>query len=73
MAAFFFADLAYGGGPLLGAIEPAHALTALWGILMMNVGLMGIVYRVEKRYLLIEPDSLVMILGYLLGLWLLFR
>ncbi|MBI4002788.1 MAG: sodium:calcium antiporter [Nitrospira defluvii] len=72
MAAFFFADLAYGGGPLLSAIEPAHALTALWGILMMNVGLMGIVYRVEKRYVLIEPDSLVMILGYVLGLWLLF-
>ncbi len=73
MAAFFFADLAYGGGPLLSAIESTHALTALWGIVMMNVGLMGIVYRVEKRYLLIEPDSLVMILGYLLGLWLLFR
>ena len=40
---------------------------------MMNIGLMWIVYRVEKRYWLIEPDSLVMILGYLLGLWLLFR
>lgn len=73
MAALFFADLAYGAGPLLGTIESTHALTALWGILMMNVGLMGIVYRVEKRYWLIEPDSLVMILGYLLGLWLLFR
>ncbi|MBK9995717.1 MAG: hypothetical protein IPO99_00965 [Nitrospira sp.] len=73
MAAFLFTDLAYAGGPLLGAIDSTHALTALWGILMMNVGLMGIVYRVEKRYWLIEPDSLVMILGYLLGLWLLFR
>ncbi|MBL8070813.1 MAG: sodium:calcium antiporter [Nitrospira sp.] len=73
MAAFLFADLAYAGGPLLGAIDSTHALTALWGIVMMNVGLMGIVYRVEKRYWLIEPDSLVMILGYLLGLWLLFR
>ena len=40
---------------------------------MMNVGLMGIMYRVEKRYLLIEPDSLVMIVAYLGGLWLLFR
>lgn len=73
MAAFFFADLAYGGGPLLSAIGSDHALTALWGILMMNIGLMGIMYRVEKRYLLIEPDSLVMILGYAVGLWLLFR
>jgi cation:H+ antiporter len=45
----------------------------LWGILMMSVALMGIIYRVEKRYLLIEPDSFVMILGYCLGLWLLFQ
>ncbi len=49
MAALLFADPAYGARPLLGMIEATHALTALWGILMMNVGLMGIVYRVEKR------------------------
>lgn len=72
MAAFLFADLAYHEGPLFGAIASTHALTALWGIVLMNIGLMGIVYRVEKRYWLIEPDSLVMILGYLLGLLLLF-
>ncbi|MEW6245085.1 MAG: sodium:calcium antiporter [Nitrospirota bacterium] len=73
MAAFFFADAAFREGPLLSAVDPAHALTALWSILLMNVGLMGIMYRVEKRYLLIEPDSMVMIVGYFLGLWLLFR
>lgn len=73
MAAFAFADMAYREGPLLSTISSAHALTALWSILLMNVGLMGIIYRVEKRYLLIEPDSMVMILGYVLGLWLLFQ
>lgn len=73
MAAFAFADAAYQEGPLLSAVTSAHALTALWSILLMNVGLMGIIYRVEKRYALIEPDSFVMILGYFLGLWLLFR
>lgn len=73
MAAFVFADLAYREGALLNAVSSAHALTALWSILLMNVGLMGIIYRVEKRYLLIEPDSFVMILGYFFGLWLLFR
>jgi cation:H+ antiporter len=73
MAAFAFADLAYREGPLLSAVSPAHVLTALWSILLMNLGLMGIIYRVEKRYFLIEPDSFVMIFGYFLGLWLLFR
>ena len=73
MAAFFFADLAYRGGALLSTVSSAHALTALWSILMMNVGLMGIIYRAEKRFMLIEPDSLLMIVSYVLGLWLLFR
>jgi cation:H+ antiporter len=73
MAAFFFVDLAYREGSLLSSISSAHALTALWSILMMNIGLMGIIYRAEKRFMLIEPDSLLMIVAYLLGLWLLFQ
>jgi cation:H+ antiporter len=73
MAAFAFVDLAYREGPILSMISSSHALTALWGILLMNVGLMGIIYRVEKRYLFIEPDSFIMILGYVIGLWVLFR
>lgn len=73
MAALFFADVAYRDGSLFNAVSDSHSLTALWSILLMNVGLMGIIYRVEKRYLLIEPDSFVIILGYLLGLWVLFQ
>lgn len=73
MGAFLFADLAYREGGLLSNVSSTHALTALWSILMMNIGLMGIIYRAEKRFMLIEPDSLLMIVSYVLGLWLLFR
>jgi len=73
MAALFFVDVAYRQGPLLSAVNPAHVMTACWGILLMNVGLMGIIYRAEKRYFLIEPDSLMIIVGYVIGMWLLFR
>jgi len=73
MAALFLADVAYRGGALLSAVSSTHALTALWSILMMNIGLMGIIYRAEKRFMLIEPDSLLMIVAYVLGLWMLFR
>ncbi|MGQ0695595.1 MAG: sodium:calcium antiporter [Nitrospiraceae bacterium] len=73
MAAFFFVDVAYRSGPLFNVVSDTHALTALWSILLMSVALMGIIYRVEKRYMLIEPDSLAIILGYCLGLWLLFQ
>ena len=73
MAAFFFVDTAYRSGPLLNVVLDTHAMTALWSILLMSTALMGIIYRVEKRYMLIEPDSFVIILGYCLGLWLLFQ
>jgi cation:H+ antiporter len=73
MAAFLFADLAYRGGGLLSTVSSTHALTALWTIFMMNIGLMGIIYRAERRFMLIEPDSLLMIVAYVLGLWLLFN
>jgi cation:H+ antiporter len=73
MAAFFFADLAYRQGSLLSTVSTTHALTGLWVIIMMNIGVMGIIYRAEKRFMLIEPDSLLMLVAYVLGLWLLFR
>jgi len=73
MAILLLADMAYGKGPLLAAVESTHAVTAFVSMLLMSVGVMGIIYRAEKRFVLIEPDSLLMILGYGLGMWLLFR
>ncbi|MEO5864708.1 MAG: sodium:calcium antiporter [Nitrospiraceae bacterium] len=73
MAAFFFVDTAYLREPLFNAVSDTHAMTALLSILLMSTALMGIMYRVERRFLLIEPDSLAIILGYCLGLWLLFQ
>ncbi len=73
MAVLLVADAAYRKGPLLASIEATHAVTALVSILLMSVGLMGIIYRAEKRFPLIEPDSVLMIVGYLLGMGLLFR
>ena len=39
----------------------------------MHVGLMDIIYRAEKRFLLIEPDGFLMIVGDGLGVWVLFQ
>lgn len=71
MAALFVTDVAYRQGPLLSSVSPTHAMTGLWSIVLMNIGLMGIIYRAEKRFMLIEPDSALMIVGYVVGLWLL--
>ena len=43
MAPFLFADLAYRDGGFLDSVNSAQAFTALWSILMMNIGLMGII------------------------------
>jgi cation:H+ antiporter len=73
MAAFFFVDLAFLQGSVFEAVSDVHAMTGLWSILLMGIALMGIVYRAETRYFLIEPDSFLIIVAYCLGLWLLFR
>lgn len=73
IAVLFLTDVAYGKGPLLAAVASTHVVTAFVSMLLMSVGVMGIIYRAEKRFVLIEPDSVLMIVGYALGMWLLFR
>ena len=73
MVALFLTDVAYREGPLLSLVSHTHAIAEFWSIILMGIGLMGIIYRAEKRFLLIEPDSFLMIVGYLIGMWLLFR
>ncbi|HEV8329550.1 MAG TPA: hypothetical protein VGQ08_18925 [Nitrospiraceae bacterium] len=48
-------------------------MTALCSILGMSAATRGNIYRIEKRCLLLEPDSLAITLGYCLGLWLLYQ
>ncbi|MCS6927674.1 MAG: hypothetical protein NZ578_17425, partial [Candidatus Binatia bacterium] len=69
----FFTDIAYRAGPVLSQVSHTHVATAFLGILLINIGLAGIVYRAEKRFFLIEPDSFLMVLGYGLGMWVVFR
>lgn len=73
MAALVFADAAYRQGPLLSAVSEAHAVTAFVSVLLVSLGMMGIIYRAEKRFWLIEPDGLLMIIGYIVGMWVIFH
>lgn len=72
MAILFIVDSVYWKGPLLSTVDHTHAVTAFVSILLMTVGVMGIMYRAEKRFFFIEPDSALMIVGYLLGMGLIF-
>jgi cation:H+ antiporter len=49
-------------GPILAAVSPVHAVTACATILVTAVAVMGQLYQVEKRVLLLEPDAVLVIL-----------
>ncbi|NOT56324.1 MAG: sodium:calcium antiporter [Deltaproteobacteria bacterium] len=73
MALLFLLDVVHHPDPLLSVVSVTHTVAALLGIVLMSIGLMGIIYRAERRFLLIEPDSALMILSYAAGMWALFR
>ena len=71
MAIFFLMDVA-SPTPIFAALDPTHAVTALFAVVLMALGAAAIVYRAERRYWMIEPDSLLMVAVYVVALWLVF-
>lgn len=68
----FLADVAYRRGSLLSAVSSAHIVTGLFLLLLMAIALMGIVFRARKRYFLLIPDSVLIAITYLTGMYILF-
>jgi len=54
-------DLFYNGS-LFASVSPVHAVTATMVLLVTGVAMLGLLYRVEKKFWLIEPDSALLIL-----------
>lgn len=73
MALLVALDLAHPGGPLLAEVARAHALSGLFAVVLMSLGLAAIVYRAKRRFRMLEPSSALMVLGYALALWALYR
>jgi cation:H+ antiporter len=64
-------DLAYRPGPLLASVAGTHGLSALFAILALALGILGILARAARRTLAVRLES-VAILGAYAGLaWLL--
>lgn len=68
MTVFVLLDLLHAGGPVLGAVSPVHAVTALVAVLLMGIAVATLVYRAKGTRALVEPGSLLIVLGYLGGL-----
>ncbi len=72
MFAVGLVDVFYTHGRFLGVIDPAFALAGLLGLLLTNLALVGNLARLERRFLFVEIDALLLIVVYFAGLWLLY-
>jgi cation:H+ antiporter len=63
-------DVADGPGPLLASIEPSVLLAALFALLMMAQALLEILNRAERRVWYLQPGTLLLIVTYAVGLYL---
>ncbi len=72
MFAIGLVDLFYIRGRFLDTIDPAFALAGLLGLLLTNLALVGNLARLERRFLFVEIDALLLIVLYLAGMWLLY-
>jgi cation:H+ antiporter len=61
-------DVAQPGTSIFAAVGPGHVVSALFAVALMGLGVAAIVYRAERRFWLVEPDSAAMLLLYVLGL-----
>lgn len=67
MAVFVVLDPLHAGGRVLGAVSPGHAVTALVAVALMGIAVATLVYRAKGTRALVEPGSLLIVLGYLGG------
>jgi cation:H+ antiporter len=72
MAILLPLDLAQPGS-LFAVVDPSHALTGLFAVVLMSLGVAAIVYRAKRKFAMVEPDSLLILAAYLVALWLLYR
>jgi len=72
MFAIGFTDIFYTEGRFLEVIDPSFLLIGIVGLLLTCMGLIGNLIKLEKRFLFVEIDALLIILFYFASLWLLY-
>ncbi|MTI61537.1 MAG: sodium:calcium antiporter [Firmicutes bacterium] len=73
MIIVFFADLFYTKAPVLSAVSVLHIITALIGLIMSTIALIGLFYRSKRTVFSIGWDTLFISIVYFLSVYLLFH
>jgi cation:H+ antiporter len=68
MTILVFLDVVYVEGPLLESINVSNAVAGVVAMLLMTVGLMEMILRTERRRLPFDPAAAMILVGYVLGL-----
>ena len=66
MTILFAADLAYGPGPILAAVDPAQVVAGVGAILLMAIALAAVVHGTRTRIRRLEPDAVALLATYAL-------
>lgn len=66
-------DLFLTSGRFIGVIDPSFLVIGMLGLIMTALALIGNIARLEKRFLFIEIDALLIIVVHFAGLWLLYN
>lgn len=73
MIVVFFADLFYKPDFILASVNMDHVITAMIGLIMSSIALIGLFYRSKRTVFSIGWDSLFISITYFLGVYLLFQ
>ncbi len=72
MFALGLLDFFYTDGRLLNVIDPVLTLAGLMALILTTIGLIGNIAPEERRLFFIEIDALLILIGYGIGLYLLY-
>ncbi len=73
MIIIFFADLFYKPDFILASVSVDHVITAMIGLIMSTIALIGLFYRSKRTVFSIGWDSLFISIIYFFGVYLLFQ
>ncbi|HEX7100421.1 MAG TPA: hypothetical protein VF377_14425 [Acidimicrobiia bacterium] len=68
MATLLIADVAYLPGPIMAEAHPAQAVSGVLAILLTAIALAAIVHGAETRIYRMEPDAIVILAMYVVGM-----
>jgi len=69
----FFSDIFYSGAPILSVISSQHIISALMAIILTSIAIASVVYKPRKAIFHLDIAAWLILLGYFLGIYLIFN